>query len=144
MQPITTTHYIKGKSPPHRRLRRLRIQIIDLDGRRDNIYRRSEKNVLPSPPSEEIKATMEKARRDAEAKMQQENTGKPARPGSGRSAWVTPKITVPARQRHSRVILGQPTNETKVKMDMEMQAQNNGQAPPPPTPGQPNSVTFSP
>jgi hypothetical protein len=140
MQPITTTHYIKGN--------RLRtdgsdgsIQIIDLDGRRI-ISIDNQKKTYSVATFEEIKAAMEKARRDAEAKMQQENAGKPAAQTQDAQLQVTPKITVlPGSD--TRVILGQPTNETKVKMDMEMQAQNNGQAPPPSTPGQPNSVTFT-
>jgi hypothetical protein len=140
MQPITTTHYIKGN--------RLRsdgsdgsIQIIDLDGRRI-ISIDNQKKTYSVATFEEIKAAMEKARRDAEAKMQQENAGKPAAQAQDAQLQVTPKITVlPGSD--TRVILGQPTNETKVKMDMEMQAQNSGQAPPPSTPGQPNSVTFT-
>jgi hypothetical protein len=140
MQPITTTHYIKGN--------RLRtdgsdgsIQIIDLDGQRI-ISIDNQKKTYSVATFEEIKAAMEKARRDAEAKMQQENAGKPAAQAQDAQLQVTPKITVlPGSD--TRVILGQPTNETKVKMDMEMQAQNNGQAPPPSTPGQPNSVTFT-
>ncbi len=140
MQPITTTHYVKGN--------RLRtdssdgsIQIIDLDGRRI-ISIDNQKKTYSVATFEEIKAAMEKARRDAEAKMQQENAEKPAAQGQDAQLQVTPKITVlPGSD--TRVILGQPTNETKVKMDMEMQAQNNGQAPPPSTSGQPNSVTFT-
>jgi hypothetical protein len=141
MQPITTTHYIKNN--------RLRtdgsdgtIQIIDLDGQRI-ISIDNQKKTYSVATFEEIKAAMEKARRDAEAKMQQENAGKPAAQAQvAPQLQVTPKITVlPGSD--TRVILGQPTNETKVKMDMEMQAQNNGQTPPPSTPGQPNSVTFT-
>ena len=140
MQPITTTHYIKGN--------RLRtdgsdgsIQIIDLDGQRI-ISIDNQKRTYSVATFEEIKAAMEKARRDAEAKMQQENAGKPTAQAQEAQLQVTPKITVlPGSD--TRVILGQPTNETKVKMDMEMQAQNNGQTPPPSTPGQPNSVTFT-
>jgi hypothetical protein len=140
MQPITTTHYIKGN--------RLRtdgsdgsIQIIDLDGQRI-ISIDNQKRTYSVATFEEIKAAMEKARRGAEAKMQQENAGKPAAQTQEAQLQVTPKITVlPGSD--TRVILGQPTNETKVKMDMEMQAQNNGQTSPPSTPGQPNSVTFT-
>jgi hypothetical protein len=76
MQPITTTHYIKGN--------RLRtdgsdgsIQIIDLDGQRI-ISIDNQKKTYSVATFEEIKAAMEKARRDAEAKMQQEKAGKPA------------------------------------------------------------------
>jgi hypothetical protein len=140
IQPITTTHYIKGN--------RLRtdgsdgtIQIIDLDGKRI-ISIDNQKKTYSVATFEEIKAAMEKARQDAEAKMQPQNAGKPAAQAQDTQLQVTPKITVlPGGD--ARVILGQPTNETKVKMDMEMQAQNNGQTPPPSTPGQPNSVTFT-
>src|SRR5579862_6900220 len=139
MQPITTTHYIKGN--------KMRtdgsdgsIQIIDLDGRRV-ISIDNEKKTYSVATFDEIKAAMEKARADAEAKMK-ENPGKK---GDAQNAQlqVTPKITV-LPGTGSRTILGQQTNETKVKMDMEMQAQNaNGQAAPAATAGQPNSVTFT-
>jgi hypothetical protein len=137
MQPITTTHSIKGN--------RMRtdgsdgsVQIIDLDGRRV-ISIDNQKKTYSVATFEEIKAAMDKARQDAEAKMQQ-NTGKPAAQGQDPQLQVTPKITVlPGSD--SRVILGQQTNETRIKMDMEMQAQNNGQAPA--ANGQPNSVTFT-
>lgn len=139
MQPITTTHYVKGN--------KLRtdgsdgsVQIIDLDGRRV-ISIDNEKRTYSVATFDEIKAAMEKARADAEAKMK-ENAGKK---GDAQNAQlqVTPKITV-LPGTGSRTILGQQTNETKVKMDMEMQAQNaNGQAAPAATAGQPNSVTFT-
>ena len=139
MQPITTTHYVKGN--------KLRtdgsdgsVQIIDLDGRRV-ISIDNEKRTYSVATFDEIKAAMEKARADAEAKMK-ENAGKK---GDAQNAQlqVTPKITV-LPGTGTRTILGQQTNETKVKMDMEMQAQNaNGQAAPAATAGQPNSVTFT-
>jgi len=137
MQPITTTHYIKGN--------RMRtdgsdgsIQIIDLDGRRI-ISIDNQKRTYSVATFEEIKAAMEKARQDAEAKAQQ-NAGKNEK-AQDAQLQVTPKITVLPGS-GTRTILGQDTKETKVKMDMEMQAQNNGQAPPP-KPGEPNSVTFT-
>lgn len=137
MQPITTTHYIKGN--------KMRtdgsdgsIQIIDLDGRRI-ISIDNQKRTYSVSTFEEIKAAMEKARQDAAAKAQQ-NPGKDGKPQDAQ-LQVTPKITVLPGS-GSRTILGQDTKETKVKMDMEMQAQNNGQAPPP-KPGEPNSITFT-
>ena len=137
MQPITTTHYIKGN--------RMRtdgsdgsIQIIDLDGRRI-ISIDNQKRTYSVATFEEIKAAMEKARQDAEAKAQQ-NAGKNEK-AQDAQLQVTPKITVLPGS-GTRTILGQDTKETKVKMDMEMQAQNNGEAPPP-KPGEPNSVTFT-
>jgi hypothetical protein len=138
MQPITTTHYVKGN--------KLRtdgsdgsIQIIDLDGRRV-ISVDSAKKTYSVATFDEIKAAMEKARADADAKMK-ENAGKK---GDAQAAQmqVTPKITVLPGS-GSRVIQGQQTNETKVKMDMEMQPQNANGQPAQTQPGQPNSVTFT-
>ena len=139
MQPITTTHYIKGN--------KMRtdgsdgsIQIIDLDGRRV-ISVDNEKRTYSVATFDEIKAAMEKARADAEAKAK-ENPGNKRDAQAAQQLQVTPKITVLPGS-GTRTILGQPTNETRVKMDMEMQAQNaNGQAPAS-QPGQPNSVTFT-
>jgi hypothetical protein len=138
MQPITTTHYLKGN--------KMRtdgsdgsIQIIDLDGRRI-ISIDNQKRTYSVATFEEIKAAMEKARADAEAKAKQQ----PSKAGQAQDAQqlqVTPKITVLPGS-GTRTILGQDTKETRVKMDMEMQAQNNGQAPPP-KPGEPTSVTFT-
>src|SRR5580704_8145818 len=139
MQPITTTHYIKGN--------KLRtdgsdgsIQIIDLDGRRV-ISVDNEKKTYSVATFDQIKAAMEKARADAEAKAK-ENPGKSGQ-AQDAQLQVTPKITVLPGS-GTRTILGQQTNETKVKMDMEMQAQNaNGQPVQASQPGQPNSITFT-
>ena len=126
MQPITTTHYIKGN--------RLRtdgsdgtIQIIDLDGKRI-ISIDNQKKTYSVATFEEIKAAMEKeARRDVTEgkKCTTRKRGEsPAAQAQDAQLQVTPKITIlPGSD--TRVILGQPTNETKVKMDMEMQTQNN-------------------
>jgi hypothetical protein len=140
MQPITTTHYIKGN--------KLRtdgsdgsIQIIDLDGRRV-ISIDNEKKTYSVATFEQIKAAMEKARADAEAKAK-ENPGNKKDAQEAQQLQVTPKITVLPGS-GSRVIQGQQTNETRIKMDMEMQAQNaNGQPAQPAQPGQPNSITFT-
>jgi len=139
MQPITTTHYIKGN--------KLRtdgsdgsIQIIDLDGRRV-ISIDNEKKTYSVATFDQIKAAMDKARADAEAKAK-ENPGKSGQ-AQDAQLQVTPKITVLPGS-GTRTILGQQTNETKVKMDMEMQAQNaNGQPVQASQPGQPNSITFT-
>ncbi|MBV8515411.1 MAG: hypothetical protein JO260_08935 [Acidobacteria bacterium] len=133
MQPITTTHYVKGN--------KLRtdgsdgsIQIIDLDGRRV-ISIDNQNKTYSVATFDQIKAAMEKARADAEAKAK-ENPGKSGQ-AQDAQLQVTPKITV-LPGTGTRTILSQQTNETKVKMDMEMQAQNaNGQ------PAQPNSITFT-
>jgi hypothetical protein len=141
MQPITTTHYVKGN--------RLRtdssdgsIQIIDLDSRRimaiDN-----QKKTYSVVTFEEMKAAMEKAQQDAQQQMQQQSAKKSD--PQAQQVQVTPKITVlPGAA--NRVILGQNTTETRIKMDMEMQTQNNGQAPATAaasSSSQPTSVTFT-
>jgi hypothetical protein len=140
MQPITTTHYIKGN--------KLRtdgsdgsIQIIDLDGRRV-ISIDNEKRTYSVATFDQIKEAMEKARADAEAKAK-ENPGNKKDAAEAQQLQVTPKITVLPGS-GSRVIQGQQTNETRIKMDMEMQAQNaNGQPAQAAQPGQPNSITFT-
>jgi hypothetical protein len=136
MQPITTTHYVKGN--------RMRtdgsdgsIQIIDLDGRRV-ISIDNEKKTYSVATFDQIKAAMEKAQADAAAKAKQ-NPEKPAQAQDAQQLQVTPKITV-LPGTGTKTILGQETKETKIKMDMEINA--NGQ-PPAPQPGQPNSVTFT-
>src|ERR1700685_1577815 len=142
MQPITTTHYIKGN--------KMRtdgsdgsIQITDLDGRRV-ISIDNEKKTYSVATFDQIKAAMEKAQADAAAKAKTEKPA--AAPAQGQDAQqlqVTPKITgLPGTG--TRTFLGQDTKETKIKMDMEMQAQNaNGQPAQASTPGQPNSITFT-
>jgi hypothetical protein len=140
MQPITTTHYIKGN--------KMRtdgsdgsIQIIDLDGRRV-ISIDNEKKTYSIATFDQIKAAMEKAQADAAAKAKQ-TPEKPAQGQEAQQLQVTPKITV-LPGAGSRTILGQDTKETKIKMDMEMQAQDkNGQPAQAAQPGQPNSVTIS-
>jgi hypothetical protein len=140
MQPITTTHYIKGN--------KLRtdgsdgsIQIIDLDGRRVISIDNANKTYSVAT-FDQIKAAMDKARADAEAKAK-ENPGNKKDAQEAQQLQVTPKITV-LPGTGARVIQGQQTNETKIKMDMEMQAQNaNGQPTPAAQPGQPNSITFT-
>ena len=141
MQPITTTHYVKGN--------KMRtdgsdgsIQIIDLDGRRV-ISIDNEKKTYSVATFDQIKAAMEKAQADAAAKAKQ-TPEKPAAQGQdAQQLQVTPKITV-LPGTGTKTILGQDTKETKIKMDMEMQAQNaNGQPAPAAQPGQPNSITFT-
>jgi hypothetical protein len=140
MQPITTTHYIKGN--------KMRtdgsdgsIQIIDLDGRRV-ISVDNQNKTYSVATFDQIKAAMEKARADAEAKAK-ENPGNKRDAQEAQQLQVTPKITV-LPSGGTRVIQGQQTNETRIKMDMEMQAQNaNGQPAQAAQPGQPNSITFT-
>src|SRR6201996_8298917 len=140
MQPITTTHYVKGN--------KMRtdgsdgsIQIIDLDGRRVISVDNANKTYSVAT-FDQIKAAMEKARADAEAKAK-ENPGNKRDAAEAQQLQVTPKITV-IPGGGTRVIQGQQTNETRIKMDMEMQAQNaNGQPAQAAQPGQPNSITFT-
>ena len=109
MQPITTTHYIKGN--------KLRtdgsdgsIQIIDLDGRRVISIDNANKTYSVAT-FDQIKAAMEKARADAEAKAK-ENPGNKKDAQQAQQLQVTPKITVLPGS-GTRVIQGQQTNETK-------------------------------
>jgi hypothetical protein len=139
MQPITTTHYIKGN--------KLRtdgsdgsIQIIDLDGRRVISVDNANKTYSVAT-FDQIKAAMEKARADAEAKAK-ENPGNKKDAQEAQQLQVTPKITVLPGS-GTRVIQGQQTNETRMKMDMEMQAQDKNGQPTQTQPGQPNSITFT-
>ena len=142
MQPITTTHYIKGN--------KMRtdgsdgsIQVIDLDGRRV-ISIDNEKKTYSVATFDQIKAAMEKAQADAAAKAKTEKpAAAPPQSQDAQQLQVTPKITV-LPGTGTKTILGQETKETKIKMDMEMQAQNaNGQPAQPAQPGQPNSITFT-
>jgi hypothetical protein len=139
MQPITTTHYIKGN--------KLRtdgsdgsIQIIDLDGRRVISIDNANKTYSVAT-FDQIKAAMDKARADAEAKAK-ENPGNKKDAQEAQQLQVTPKITVLPGS-GTRVIQGQQTNETKMKMDMEMQPQDKNGQPAQTQPGQPNSITFT-
>ena len=127
MQPITTTHYIEGN--------RLRtdgldgsIQIIDLDGRRI-ISIDNQKKTYSVATFEEIKVAMEKARRDAEAKMQQENTGKPAAQAQDAQLQSDSENHLrPARQRHSRHPRATHERNESQNGYMEMQAQGTTDA----------------
>src|SRR5450432_384802 len=138
-KPTTTTRYVKGD-----RMRNDNsdgtVQIIDLDGRQiiniDNAKRQYSVTTF-----EEMKAAMEKAQKDMQEKMAQQQ---PTAKKEDAQINVKPKMTVlPAGG--NRMILGLPATETKIQMDMEMEAKNTGQTPPPQTnaSGQPTSITFS-
>jgi hypothetical protein len=142
MQPVATTHYVKGN--------RLRtdnsdgtVQIIDLDGRR-MISIDNQKKTYSVVTFDEMKAAMEKAMQNA---SDPPPAKKPDAPAQNTQVQVTPKVTV-LPGTGTRVILGQNTTETKIKLDMEVQSQNNGQASPTTPPstsdpaGAPTSVTF--
>jgi len=136
LQPTTTTHYIKGE-----RLRTDRsdgtIQIIDLDARRI-IEIDTQKKIYSVATFDEIKAAVQQAQQNMQQQAQQNPQLKNAQVTVIPTFRITPGTA-------GRVILNQPTTETKVQMDIEMQAQGAGQMPTPP-PGQPagpNNATYS-
>jgi hypothetical protein len=136
LQPTTTTHYVKGN--------RLRTdnaegtaQIIDLDGRRV-IAIDLNKMIYALATFDEIKAAAEQAQQSAQQQAQlnpqQQQQMQDAQLKIAPTVHVTPGSG-------NRVILDQPTNETKVQMDLAMQATATGPNAPPP--GQPNSATAT-
>jgi hypothetical protein len=140
MQPTSTTHYVKGN--------RLRIdnadgtaQIIDLDGRRViSIDPKSKTYAVAT--FDQIKAAMEQAQQQMQQQMQQAAEQNPQQKQQMQNTQikVTPTIHVTPGA-GNRVILNQPTKETKVQMDLAMQATATGPDAPPP--GQPNSATAT-
>ena len=138
LEPTSTTHYVKGN--------RLRIdnadgtsQIVDLDGRRIIMIDNSKKTYSVAT-FDEIRAAMQQAQRNAQQQMQQAQQQDPRLKDAQAQISVTPTIRVTPGT-GSRVILNQPTNESKVQMDLAMQATATGEAAPPP--GQPNSATMT-
>jgi hypothetical protein len=139
LQPTTTTHYLKGN-----RLRTDRpdgtAQIIDLEGRRVIAIDLNKKTYAVAT-FDEIKAAMEQAQQRMQQQMQQNPQQKQQmQQMQDAQIKITPTIHVTPGT-GSRVILNQPTNETKVQMDLAMQATATG--PNAPTPGQPNSATMT-
>jgi hypothetical protein len=139
LQPTTTTHYLKGN-----RLRTDRpdgtAQIIDLDGRRVIAIDLNKKTYAVAT-FDEIKAAIEQAQQRMQQQMQQNpQQRQQMQQMQDAQIKVTPTIHVTPGT-SSRVILDQPTNETKVQMDMAMQATATGPNAPPP--GQPNSATMT-
>ena len=137
LQPTTTTHYVKGN-----RLRTDRedgtVQIIDLDGRRVILIDLNKKTYAMAT-FDEIRAAIEQAQQNMQQQQMQQN---PQQNQQMQDAQIklTPTIQVfPGTS--SRLILNQPTNETKVQMDLAMQATATGPNAPPP--GQPNSATLN-
>jgi hypothetical protein len=140
LQPTSTTHYLKGN--------RLRIdnadgtaQIIDLDGRRV-IAIDMNKKTYGVATFDQIKAAMEQAQQQMQQQMQQQAQQNPQAAQQMKDAQlkITPTFHVTPGT-GGRVILNQPTNETKVQMDLAMQAIATGPNAPPP--GQPNSATAT-
>jgi hypothetical protein len=119
MQPITTTHYIKGN-----RLRTDnsdgKTEIVDLDGRRV-IEIDSQKRTYSEASFEEIKAAVQRAQEQAQQKVQKDPKQKNV------NANLTAKVNVTLGA-GSRQILGQTANEVKAQIDIEMQAQSDTQA----------------
>ena len=136
LQPTATTHYIKGN--------RLRTdnqdgtaQIIDLDNRRV-IAIDLNKKIYGVATFDEIKAALDQAQQNMQQQMQL--TPEQKQQLQNTQITLTPTIHVTPGA-DSRVILNQPTNETKVQMDLAMQATATGPNAPPP--GQPNSATMT-
>jgi len=107
-QPITTTHYLKGN--------RMRIeqnvgkvQIVDLDGRRF-IDIDPQKQTYSVLTFDEMRAALEKM---------QENMNQ-------KGAKMVPKFEVTPTQ-NTKVLMGQPTHEVKVRIEMQVQSENPNQ-----------------
>ena len=136
LQPTTTTHYIKGN-----RLRTDRpdgtVSIIDLDGRRV-IAIDLNKKTYGVATFDQIRAALEQAQQQMQQQMQQHP--QQAQQVQDAQVKVTPTIHVTPGT-GNRLILNQPTNETKVQMDLAMQAIATGANAPPP--GQPDSATAT-
>jgi hypothetical protein len=114
MQPVVTTHYLKGK-----RLRTDnpdgKIQIIDMEGRRI-IEIDTQKRTYSEITFEQMKQAMQNAQQQAQKKMDQDPKAKDVKANVDVKFKVTPGTG-------TRQILGQTTNESKVEIEMDMQAQ---------------------
>ena len=114
MQPIVTTHYLKGK-----RLRTDnpdgKIQIIDVEGRRI-IEIDTQKRTYSEITFEQMKEAMQNAQQQAQKKMDQDPKAKVVKANVDVKFKVTPGTG-------TRQIMGQTTNESKVEIEMDMQAQ---------------------
>jgi hypothetical protein len=119
MQPIVTTHYVKGK-----RLRTDnpdgKIQIIDVEGRRI-IEIDTQKHTYSEITFDQMKSAMQNAQQQAQTKMEQDPKTKDVKADVNVKFKVTPGTG-------TRQIMGQATNESKVQIDMEVQAQQQGSA----------------
>ena len=142
LQPTSTTRYIKG--------RRLRIdnsdgsaQIIDLEGRRV-ISIDMNKKTYAVATFEQIKAAFEQAQQQMQQQIQQDPklTDQQKQELQNVQLQVTPSIHV-TPVGGGRVIMDQPTNETKVQMDIVMVATATGTGADAPPPGQPTSGTAT-
>lgn len=136
LQPTSTKHYIKGN--------RLRtdhqdgtVQIIDLENRRVIAIDLNNKTYGVAT-FDEIKAALDQAQQNMQQQMQL--TPEQKQQLQDAQIKLTPTIHVTPGT-GNRVILNQPTTETKVQMDLAMQATATGPNAPPP--GQPNSATMT-
>ena len=136
MQPTSTTHYVKGG--------KLRTdnadgtsQVIDLDGKRVISIDRTNKTYGVAT-FDQIHDAMVQAMQNAQQQQQAALAQHPELQNAQLNITPTIKVTPTAG---NRVILGQPTNETKVEMDITMQATGTGSSAP--QPGQPNSATMT-
>jgi len=140
LQPTTTTHYVKGG--------RLRTdepdgtaQVIDLDGRRVIAIDMNKKTYAVAT-FDQIKAAFDQAQQQMKQQIQQDPklTEEQKQALQNTQLQIAPAVHVTPGAA-GRVILNQPTNETKVQMDIAMQAVPTGTEAPPP--GQPNSVVAT-
>src|SRR5579862_4708715 len=125
MQPTATTRYVKGG---HLRTDNAdgTVQIIDLDGRRV-IFIDTTKKTYAVASFDQIHDAMQQAMQNAQQQIQQSQDSAV----QNAQLNITPTIKVRPGA-GSRVILNQPTNETKVEMDLTMQATGTGPSAPPP------------
>jgi hypothetical protein len=132
LQPTTTTYYVKGN-----RLRTDRsdgtIHVIDLDARRI-LEIDPQKMTYSVATFDEMKAAVQQAQQNMQQQAQQDPRLKNAQ------VTLTPTFRITPGP-GGRVILNQPTTETKIQMDIQMQAQTA--TPPPSQPAGPNSATYS-
>jgi hypothetical protein len=140
LQPTTTTRYVKGG--------RLRTdnpdgtaQIIDLEHRRIIMIDLNKKTYAVAT-FDQIKAAFDQAQQQMQQQIQQDPklTDQQKQQLENTQLQITPTVRVTPGA-SNRVILDQPTNETKVQMDLAMQATSTGPDAPPP--GQPNSVVAT-
>lgn len=140
LQPTTTTRYVKGG--------RLRTdnpdgtaQIIDLEQRRIIMIDLNKKTYAVAT-FDQIKAAFDQAQQQMQQQIQQDPklTDQQKQQLENTQLQITPTVHVTPGA-SNRVILDQPTNETKVQMDLAMQATSTGPDAPPP--GQPNSVVAT-
>ena len=119
MQPIVTTHYIKGN-----RLRTDnpdgKIQIVDVEGRRI-IEIDTQKHTYSEITFDQMKAAMQNAQQQAQKKIEQDPKAKDVKANVNVNFTVIPVSG-------TRQIMGQTTNESKVQIEMEVQAQDQTSA----------------